>query len=88
MKKLKIMMSALMLAAGISALFGAGGVAAFADETEESVTECALEYREEAVAGTCTTKECTRYTSTICGEINHSFVASFAENDTLSFFRD
>ena len=62
------MMSALMLAAGISALIGAGGVAAFADETEEPVTECAHEYTEEAVAGTCTTKGYTRYTCKLCGD--------------------
>ena len=68
MKKLKFILSALMLTMCISAFIGGGGVAAFADEPEEPITECAHEYTEEVVEGTCTTKGYTRYTCTLCGD--------------------
>ena len=55
MKKLKFILSALMLTVCMSAFIGAGGATAFAYEGEqEPVAECAHEYTEEVVEGTCT----------------------------------
>ena len=69
MKKLKFIMSAVMLTACMSAFIGAGRATAFAYEGEqEPVAECAHEYTEEVVEGTCTTKGYTRYTCTLCGD--------------------
>ena len=50
MKKLKFILSALMLTVCMSAFIGAGGATAFAyDGEQESVAECAHEYTEEVV---------------------------------------
>ena len=69
MKKLKFILSALMLTVCMSAFIGAGGATAFAYEGEqEPVAECAHEYTEEVVEGTCTTKGYTRYTCMLCGD--------------------
>jgi len=69
LKKLKFIMSAVMLTACMSAFIGASGATAFAYEGEqEPVAECAHEYTEEVVEGTCTTKGYTRYTCTLCGD--------------------
>ena len=57
-----------MLTVCMSAFIGGGGVAAFADEPEEPITECAHEYTEEVVSRTCITKGYTRYTCTLCGD--------------------
>ena len=53
MKKLKFIMSAVMLTACMSAFIGAGGATAFAYEGEEPAIECEHEYTEETVSGTC-----------------------------------
>ena len=52
MKKLKFILSAVMLTVCMSAFIGAGGATAFAYEGEqEPVAECTHEYTEEVVEG-------------------------------------
>ena len=68
MKKLKFIMSAVMLTACMSAFIGAGGATAFAYEGEEPAIECEHEYTEETVSGTCYEKGYTKYTCTLCGD--------------------
>lgn len=68
MKKLKFILSALMLTVCMSAFIGAGGATAFAYEGEEPAIECEHEYTEETVSGTCYEKGYTKYTCNLCGD--------------------
>ena len=68
LKKLKFIMSAVMLTACMTAFIGAGGATAFAYEGEEPAIECEHEYTEETVSGTCYEKGYTKYTCNLCGD--------------------